>query len=389
MGMRVRLKKGRELSLKRHHPWVFSGAVDDVVGKVKSCGLCDVVSSEGEFLGRGFFNLHSNIRVRMLTFTDERIDREFFKRRILCALRRRTILEGYTTGLRLVFGESDGLPGLIVDKYGDFLVVEVSSLGMERVKDLWLDVLVDLYKPRGIYEKSISPVLEEEGMEPYEGVLWGQEPPPLVEFTEGNWRFFADIKAGQKTGFYLDQRESRKLVAHFSSGKRVLNTFSYTGGFTVSAFSGGAKEVVSVDTSNKALDLVKLHIETNDFSDREHLEVERDVFAFLREAKGFDVVILDPPGFARKGKDVEKATRAYKDINLYGAKALNRGGILFTFSCSNRVSLGLFKKIVFSALLDADREGRIIAYLFQPLDHPVSVYFPESEYLKGLVIVVE
>ncbi len=294
------------------------------------------------------------------------------------------------TAYRLVHAESDYVPGLIVDRYGDWLVVQFLTLGVERWKDELVDSLVGLVDGvRGVYERSDADVRAKEGLEPSTGLLWGEEPPELVEVLEGDCRFLVDVRQGHKTGFYLDQRENRARLASVCTGLEVLDVFAYTGGFGVVCTATGAAGVTLVESSAPALDLARRNLALNGIEDRIIDYVEGDAFSVLRgyraEGRHFDVVVLDPPKFARSEREVKRASRAYKDINLLACQLLRPGGILFTFSCSGAVSADLFQKIVFGAALDAGREGQIVGHLSQGADHPVALTFPEGAYLKGLI----
>ena len=387
------LKKGREKSLLNRHPWVFSGAVAHKQGAVRRGEVVEVMDAAGNFLGRGYYNDRSQIVVRILTFQEEEeIDEAFFARRLEAALRlRRTLLnnEG-TTAYRLVFAESDRLPGLVVDRYADFLVVQFLTLGIEQWRETILDWLEWRLQPRGIYERS-----EAEAREVYEGLsrrvgrVRGEEPPELVEIKEHGYRFWVDVRQGQKTGFYLDQRDNRAQVAKYCPGQEVLNAFSYTGGFGLYAHGVGARRVVHVDSSQAVLDLARRNLESNGFPAETDEYLAENVFEVLRrfreQGRHFDVIILDPPKFAATRSQLEKATRGYKDLNMNALHLLRPGGILATFSCSGAVNADLFQKIVFGASVDAGREVHILERCAQPGDHPVLLSFPEGEYLKGLI----
>lgn len=390
----VVLRPNREKSLLRRHPWVFSGAIRRVEGAAPG-GLVRVLAHDGRFLGRGYFNPHSQIRVRILTWDEaEPIDAGFWRRRIGAAWQRRAspLVRGEGTAWRAVHAESDGLPGLIVDVYGPYLVVQVLTLGIEAALDAILPALVEVARPRGILERSDVDVRQQEGLPPRVRVLWGEAPPPRVEIEEGGHRFLVDVWRGHKTGFYLDQRVNRAEVAKWAPGREVLNAFSYTGGFAVYALAAGAKHVVNVDTSAEALALAAENLSLNGFSPDNWTNEEGDVFQVMRryrdEGRRFDLIILDPPKFATSKANVPRAARGYKDINRLAFLLLREGGILVTFSCSGLVDPDLFQKIVFSAGLDAGVDGQVLAFLSQAPDHPVLLTFPEGRYLKGMVIRV-
>ena len=389
----VLLKPGREKSVGLRHPWLFSGAIERIEGEADDGKVVDVVSASGEWLARGYLNRRSQITVRLLTWdAEERIDRRFWQRRLERAMAGRAALSAdpETTAYRLVHAESDGLPGLVVDRYGDWLVAQFLTLGIERQKEAIVELLMELVSPRGIYERSDVEVRRKEGLEPRRGPLAGEEPPPLVEVLESGLRFNVDIIGGQKTGFYLDQRENRRRVAAYAAGREVLNAFAYTGAFAVYALAAGAKHVTNVETSYKALELAERNLALNGFDpDRQAEQIAGDVFAVLRDfretGRRFDLIILDPPKFARTKGQVQAATRGYKDINLLALQMLPPGGILATFSCSGLVSEDLFQKVVFGAGVDAGRDVQILERLGQPPDHPVLLSFPEGAYLKGFI----
>ena len=390
----VMIKPGREKSILNRHPWVFSGAIADIKGPFQDGDIVDVVSAEGEFLARGYLNTRSQITVRLLTWQRERIDTAFWRRRLERAIgaRRGLFRRDDLDAFRLVNAESDGIPGLVVDRYADYLVVQFLTLGVERWKEEFTGLLRELLSPLGIYERSDVDVRRKEGLQPVRGLLWGQEPPDLLPVREYGLSFWVDVKRGHKTGFYLDQRENRRRIAAFSPGAEVLNCFAYTGAFGIHALAGGAKRVVHVEASAEALELARANVELNGFPVNPEDFVEGDAFEVLRafrdEGRRFDLIVLDPPKFARSKDQVSDAVRGYKDINLLAMQLLRPGGVLFTFSCSGLVPPELFQKAVFWASLDAGRDAQVIARLSQPSDHPFSLSFPEGEYLKGLVVRV-
>jgi 23S rRNA (cytosine1962-C5)-methyltransferase len=392
---RVVLKAGREKSAARRHPWVFSGAVDRVEGGAPASGeTVTVCAADGEPLAVGAYSPQSQIVVRAWDFDAATpIGPEFFRGRLKQALEMRRALGGGAdlTG-RLVNAESDGLPGLVVDRYGDYVVCQFLSAGAERWKKEIVSRLAELTPARGIYERSDVDVREKEGLAPVSGVLAGEAPPELLEIDENGCRFWVDVVRGHKTGFYLDQRENRTIVGRLSAGREVLNCFAYTGGFGIYALRGGAGRVTNVEASAAALGLAQRNAELNGL-DLSRLEnVEGDVFQVLRryrDARGqFDLIVLDPPKFAESHSQVERATRGYKDINLLALKLLRPGGLLAAFSCSGLITPDLFQKIVAGAALDAGREAQILRRLSQSPDHPVALNFPEGEYLKGLIVRV-
>lgn len=389
---RVVLKSGHEKPVRRHHPWIFSGAIARIDNATEDGDIVDVFSNEGEWLARGYLNRRSQIVVRLLTWDrEEAIDEAFWLRRIERALAARASLhlEHVTTAYRLIYAESDWLPGLIVDRYGDFLVIQSLTLGIERRKELLVRLLAEYCRPIGIYERSDLDVREKEGIPPVTGTLWGEEPPERLLIEEHGHRFRVDIRHGQKTGFYLDQRENRRRAAAYLEHARVLNAFAYTGAFAIYALAAGAEHVVNLDTSAEALAEAAAHLSLNGIPANRAEQVEGDAFRTLRQFRAagrrFDAVILDPPKFAYSQAHLERAARGYKDINLQALHLIEPGGILITFSCSGLVSLDLFRKIVFAAAEDAGREVQILERLGHPPDHPIRLSFPEGEYLKGLI----
>jgi len=392
---RIVLERGREKSLLRRHPWVFSGAVGAVHGAPGPGETVEVVAANGLVLGRGAFSPRSQIAVRMWSFDpDEAIDGAFFRRRIERALATREPVppDEEPAGRRLVNAESDGLPGVVVDRYGPFLVCQLLSAGAERFREEIVAALGDLLSPAGVYERSDGEGREKEGLASATGLLAGEEPPERVEIREGPCRFRVDVRAGHKTGFYLDQRENRALVARYAAGARVLNAFAYTGGFGLAAQAAGAAAVTHIESSAALLDEIRTNAEASGLgppggSAAEY--VEGNVFSILRafraEERRFDLVVLDPPKFAESRSRVEAAARGYKDINLLACQLLAPGGLLATFSCSGVLEAALFGKIVADAALDAGRDGRILRRFNQAPDHPVALAFPEGRYLKGLL----
>jgi 23S rRNA (cytosine1962-C5)-methyltransferase len=388
------LKPGREESVRRHHPWIFSGAVSAVKGDPGAGGTVDICTSDGARLAKGAYSPHSQIRARIWSFAgDEDIDEGFFRSRIQRSIKARDqLLSGRDLdAVRLVYAESDGLPGLVVDRYAGFLACQFLSSGVEHWKETILQQLEDLVGPEGIYERSDTDSRAKEGLDPRHGTLRGNNPPDLVGIAENGLRFLVDIRQGHKTGFYLDQRGNRRQVALFSRGAEVLNCFSYTGGFGISALRGGAASVTNIEASPEAAAQGIANARLNGL-DRDFFTIQDDVFRVLREfrdaGRKFDLIILDPPKFAASASQVERASRGYKDINLLAMKLLMPGGTLFTFSCSGHILPPLFQKIVADAALDARRDAQIIRFLGQADDHPVALAFPESQYLKGFIIRV-
>ncbi len=396
----VHLKRGRERAsaqraLQNRHPWLFGGAIARVEGQAQPGDLVEIVDGAGRPCGRGYYNPRSQIAVRILTWDpDEAIDAAFWRRRLEAAIARRAALPGLaeTDACRLVHAESDGLPGLIVDRYGEWLVLQSLTAGIEQRKELLAALLMELLAPKGIYERSDVDVRPREGLADAVGVLAGDAPPPQVGIVEHGRRFQVDLLRGHKTGFYLDQRENRQRVAAYCAGADVLNAFGYTGGFGVYAGTAGARRVVNLDSSAEALAAAEAHMALNGVPAERVETIAGDAFRVLRtmrdQARRFDVIILDPPKFAFSQAQVQSASRGYKDINLQALHLLRPGGILATFSCSGAIDEALFQKILFGASLDAGRQVRILERLGQAADHPVALTFPEGAYLKGFLCQV-
>ena len=393
----ITLREGKERSVIRRHPWIFQGSV--AKGRADSGETVRVEAHDGRFLAWGAFSPTSQIRVRAWTFDEaERIDAAFFQRRIAQALLLRSRLAIASDGVRLIHGEADGLPGLIVDRYGDLLSAQFLSTGMERWKDVIADALLAATGCRCLYERSDSSVRQLEGLPLVSGWLRRPDDVPetatTVTIREHDYRLTLDVAEGHKTGYYLDQRDNRKYFADLVrqlGAKSVLNCYSYTGGFSVAALAGGAEEVYSVDSSGPALARATAHVALNGFDPARHTALDADVNGtlrrFLAEGKRFDAIVLDPPKFAASAAHADRASRAYKDINRLGLKLLNPGGVLLTFSCSGGISAELFHKIVAGAGIDAGVDGYLVRRLEAAPDHPTTIAFPEGEYLKGLVIV--
>lgn len=391
----VKLKKGRDKSFNRKHPWFFSGAIDSIKDINTNGETVEIFSGDGKFLGYGSYSLHSQISVRVLSFNPEdQINKDFIQNRIETAaqFRKQIINLETTNAYRVINAESDSLPGLVVDKYGDFLVCQFLSAGAEFWKKETIEILLNIFNPTGIFERSDVEVREKEGLQQFKGILYGKEPEELIEIIENGNKFLVDINLGHKTGFYLDQRDNRKLLETFSSEGEMLNCFSYTGGFSVYAIKAGASKVVNLDSSLEALSLAETNLTLNGIAPSKYENVQDDVFKYLRKLrdtnKQFDVIILDPPKFAESVSQIEKASRGYKDINLLALKLLKKNGVLFTFSCSGHIVPELFNKIIADAATDAGREVHILKYLTQSPDHAMLTSFPEGLYLKGLVCKV-
>lgn len=391
----VRLKRGREKPLLRRHPWIFSGAIESVEGAPELGETIRVDNAQGEFLGWGAYSPHSQITVRIWSWEeDEQVATDFFRKRLQEAIGLRDTLIDHTVtnAYRLVHGESDGLPGFVIDRFADTLVMQVLSAGAERWRETIVDLLLELTPAEGIYERSDVDVRNLEGLPERTGVISGSVPEKALTIRENKLRYMVEITSGQKTGFYLDQRPNRLVVQGLARGCAVLDCFAYSGGFTVNALAGGAESVTAFDTSGDALALAHDNLTLNGLNPEKVEFWEADVFQALRrlrdEDKSFNLVILDPPKFAMSAAQVERAARGYKDINLLGLKLLRRGGTLVTFSCSGAISDDLFQKIVAGAALDAVVPARITQRLHQGGDHPVALNFPEGAYLKGLVVKV-
>ena len=388
----ILLKNGRDKNVRAHHPWVFSGAVDKVKGKLQAGDTVEVRAANGGCLGVGAWSPESQIQVRMWAFTATSIDRTFFRERVAQALAYREHL-GITTrntGYRLINAESDGLPGVVVDVFGDWLILQALTTGAEAWKHVIAEVMLEVIPTaKGVYERSDVDVRKKEGLATSVGALQGDTPPAFIDITEEGRHYRVDVLNGHKTGFYLDQRDNRSVLQHYAAGKTVLNCFSYTGGFSIAALHGGAERAINIDASQPALDIAAQTATLNGFAPERMENVCGDVFKLLRdyrnEGRQFDIVVLDPPKFAENRNQLEKAARGYKDINLLGFKLLKPNGLLFTYSCSGLMESNLFQKIVADAAVDAGCDARILRKLDQATDHPTRLAFPEGYYLKGLV----
>jgi 23S rRNA (cytosine1962-C5)-methyltransferase len=347
----------------------------------------EVYSAEGQFLGIGHLNPHSQIILRLLTQKKEELGYNFFKERIFRAAGlREKWLRGKTNAYRMVNGEGDFLPGLIVDRYGETLVLQCLTAGMERLKGLLIDILVDHFLPHVLYERSDVATRKEEGLSEASGLLYGEEVPDLVEIEEYGAHFRVDMKRGQKTGFYLDQRENRFNLERLSQGKKILDCFCYTGAFSIHAGLGGANEIILIDSSEEALNMAEEHFRLNHLEKVQHQLIRGDAFDVMRSLEPeYDIVILDPPPFAKKKSHLPSASRGYKDLNLWAFRLLKKDGLLFTFSCSHHMSWDLFQKIIFSAALDSGRNVQLLSRMGHPWDHPINLSHPEGEYLRGLI----
>ncbi len=388
----VVLKPGREKPVRQGHPWIFSGAIAQLPADVPNGAFVDVTDHDGRWMARGMLNRRSQIQVRLVSWRqDEAIDDDFWRGRLQRAIVGRRALEAESNALRLVFAENDGLPGLTVDRYADWLVMQVGTLAMDGRKHDLARMLMELTGVRGVIERSDLALRRQEGLEEAQGLLAGVAPEGPVEIHENGHRFYADIVGGQKTGFYMDQRTNRVRAAALCDGKRVLNAFSYTGAFGVYALEAGADFVTNIDSSYEALELAEANMRLNDMDvEGQSEQIAGDVFEILRAwrepgSPQHDVIILDPPKFAHNAAQLDKALRGYKDINMQAFHLLPPGGMLVTFSCSGLVSADLFQKVVFGAAVDAGRDVQILEWLRQDRDHPVAITFPEGDYLKGLI----
>jgi 23S rRNA (cytosine1962-C5)-methyltransferase len=388
------LKKGKEKAAILRHPWIFSGALDKIKGSPANGEIVAVWSASQEFLAYGFFNDQSRVALRLMEWDQSvMIDEAWYAQRLKKAIASRAdILNENTNTCRLVFSEADLLPGLIVDKYADFLSLQILSAGMENAKQTIINILRSLLNPKGIFDKSDAGARKHENLEPADGLLWGEQPPEFLEVKENGVTYHINIADGQKSGFYCDQRDNREILAAYTKGKTVLDCFCYSGGFTLNSLKAGALHVTSVDSSALAMETLKHNLELNGFSEAMQSSVQSDVNKQLRvfkdENKKFEVVVLDPPKYAPSRSALDRAARAYKDLNRLGMMILEPGGILATFSCSGAVDMETFKQIIAWAALDAGREVQILKQFHQPEDHPIRMSFPEGEYLKGLLLRV-
>lgn len=385
------LKKGKEKAVLQRHPWVFSGALEKVEGKPENGDLVKVLEHDKTFLAYGYFNDASRVAIRLLSWEEENIpDENWWRKRVQDAVTaRKTLLNKNTNACRLIFSESDYLPGLIADQYGDYLSLQVSTSGIEKVKPILLDELQKLTGAKGIFDKSDLTARAHDGLAPSDGLLWGTLPPDFVEVKENGIKYHINIADGQKSGFYCDQRLNRKIVAEYAKDKKVLDCFSYSGGFTLNALAEGAKSVTAVDSSALAVETLHKNVVLNGFDADTVTAIQSDVNKQLRLFKElgdkFEIVILDPPKYAPSRSALDRAARAYKDLNRLGMLILEKGGLLATFSCSGAVDIDTFKQIIAWAALDAGKEVQIIHQFNQPEDHPIRISFPEGEYLKGLL----
>lgn len=389
----VVLKKGKEKAALQRHPWIFSGAIDKVKGQPLDGEIVKVYGADKTFLAYGYYHNQSRVALRLLEWDEEQeINKEWYHQKIKNAIaaRAHVLSNTDTNTCRLVFSESDFLPGLIVDKYADFLSLQILSAGMENNKADLISILIEELKPLGIFDKSDANARTHENLEITQGLLWGETPPEFVEVKENGVIYHINIADGQKSGFYCDQRDNRGILAAYTKDKNVLDCFCYSGGFTLNSLKQGAKHLTSVDSSALAIDTLAHNLQLNGFEQARQTSIQSDVNKQLRifkeEGTKFDVIILDPPKYAPSRSALDRAARAYKDLNRLAMLLLESGGILATYSCSGAVDLETFKQIIAWAALDAGKEVQIIKQFHQPEDHPVRISFPEGEYLKGLLL---
>lgn len=390
----VILHKGKDKAVKQLHPWIFSGAIKTKTGEVADGELVEVLNIEGESLAVGVYNNRSRVAVRLLEWGNtQSIDEQWWRGRVRAAVANRMhLLNENNNAVRLIFAEADFLPGLIADKYAEYISIQVHSAATERVKEIIIDELVQLLQPKGIYERSDLRARTFEGLDDCNGLLYGAMPPEFVDIKENGIHYQVNIVDGQKSGFYCDQRENRWLTAQYAQGKRVLDCFCYSGGFTLNALKYGAASVLSVDSSALALETLQRNLAANELPGARCEVVKSDVNEYLRklgaEDEKFDLIILDPPKYAPSRSTLDKAARAYKDLNRRGMMLLEKGGLLATFSCSGAMDIETFKQVIAWAALDAGKQVQYIRQFCQPEDHPVRASFPEGEYLKGLLVRV-
>jgi len=391
--IKIKLKPGKEQSLQRFHPWIFSGAIHKIIGNPLEGDIVEVVDSSDKFIALGHYQ-PSSISVRVISFEPVEVDANFWKKKIANAINLRESLGLYknenTNIYRLIHGEGDNMPGLVVDIYGSTAVMQCHSAGMYTIRKTLADLIVELYKGaiKSVFDKSSGTLPYKAQLNPIDEYIIGTEVAETL-LEHGN-RFDVSWAEGQKTGFFIDQRENRLLLQTYSKGKTVLNTFGYTGGFSVYAIKGGALKTITVDSSQKAIDLTNRNVELNFGSTAKHESYCSDVFEYFKgSSEDFDIIVLDPPAFAKHNEALRNALQAYKRLNNTAIRRLKPGGILFTFSCSQVVNKENFRNAVFSASAIAGRSVKILHQLTQPADHPINIYHPEGEYLKGLVLQVE
>ncbi len=386
------LKKGKEKAVLHRHPWVFSGAIERVKGEPDNGDIVRLLNTKGDFMAYGFFNDQSRVALRLLEWDENvAVDDAWFRNKVAVAVAGRAdiLADGSTNTCRLIFSESDYLPGLIVDKYADHLAVQILTSGIEKVMPVIIDELQKLLKPESIFDKSDASSREHEGLQTNNIALTLNSPPENVEVKENGIIYNINIAEGQKSGFYCDQRDNRRILAHYAKGKKVLDCFCYTGGFTLNGLHNGATSVTSVDSSALAIETLKENIKLNKLDAKKHTSIQSDVNKQLRvfkeDGEKFDIIVLDPPKYAPSRSALDRASRAYKDLNRLAMLLLNNGGLLATYSCSGAMDMETFKQVLAWAALDAGKQVQFIYQFCQPEDHPVRASFPEGEYLKGLL----
>ncbi len=383
--LKVYLNKNEEIRILEGHPWIFSNEVNRFEGEIISGSIASIYTYDNRFICLGFFNANSKIMIRVLSLKNEEINYDFFKRRIEDAYNYRKDLN-ILNSCRLIFSEADKLPGLIVDKYGDYLSIQILSLGMEKIKADIIKMLVEVTNVKGIYERSDVTIRQKEGLEEFKGIIYGSFD-PIVEIEENGIKIYVDLENGQKTGYFLDQKYNRLNLMNYAKNKTVLDCFSHTGGFALHAAAGGAKSVVAVDISQKAVDDINKNAKLNNFDNVS--AICEDVFSYLRRDENnnkFDIIVLDPPAFTKSKETVAKAYKGYKDINLQAMKIIKKGGYLFTFSCSQHMQANLFLEMLNDAKLDAKREIQLIDFRIQAPDHPTLLASDEALYLKCAIL---
>lgn len=389
----VILKKGKEKAAYQRHPWIFSGALDRIKGSPANGEIVAVRAADKEFLAYGYYNAQSRVAIRLIEWNEEAVvDKAWYQQKLKAAIasRKHLLADGETNTCRLVFSEADFLPGLIVDQYANFLSLQILSAGIENVKEDIIAILREELQPAGIFDKSDATARKHEQLDESQGLLWGDMPPEFIEVKENGVLYHINIAEGQKSGFYCDQRDNRRILADYAAGKSVLDCFSYSGGFSLNALKQGAAEVISVDSSALALETLRNNVALNGLDTARHTAIQSDVNKQLRiykeEGRKFDIIVLDPPKYAPSRSALDRAARAYKDLNRLGMLLLESGGLLATFSCSGAVDIETFKQIIAWAALDAGKEVQIVKQFSQPEDHPVRISFSEGEYLKGLLL---
>lgn len=387
------LKKKKDTFVRRYHPWIFSGAISRKEGRAVDGAVAKVYSHQGDFLAQGHYH-EGSIAIKIFSFEEQDLNLDFWTNKLQKAFDLRAkvgLTEGERVAYRLVHGEGDGLPGLIIDVYHQTVVFQAHTIGMHQLRETLVEALKNVLGKRivAIYDKSKNSLPKNYAQDKENGYLWGQVCEQDI-IIENDCRFEVNWQTGQKTGFFLDQRDNRKLLQRFCKGKRVLNAFCYSGGFSIYALKGGASVVHSVDASAKAIELVEKNLMLNALEVNSHTSYKADVMTFLKEQETtYDVMVLDPPAYAKTVAKRHKAVQAYKRLNVEGLKLLAKGGILFTFSCSQVVDNSLFYHTITAAAIEAGRKVRVLHRLTQPADHPVNIFHPEGNYLKGLVLYVE